>query len=245
MEETELFELLGAHRTVRRFAGGEVDEGLVERCVAAAQCAATSSHVQAYSVIRVRDSAERERLAELCGGQRQVSEAGAFFVLCADQRRHRLVVERAGSVFRPDFDAFLVAVIDVALFAQNLALGFEAAGLGVCFIGGLRNRLEEVDRLLELPSDLFALFGLCVGEAAEEPPRRPRLPLGSVLSEGRYPTDEHVLAGVAAHDRAMARAYAAAGKPGRTWSGGIARLFAAARRADVGAFYRAKGAGLD
>ncbi|MAF65848.1 MAG: hypothetical protein CMJ84_09355 [Planctomycetes bacterium] len=245
MDETGLLELLRAHRTIRRFAGGEVEDGLVARCVKAAQCAATSSHVQAYSLIRVRDRGERERLAELCGGQAQVGEAAAFFVLCADQRRHRLVVERTGAEFGPNFDDFLVAVMDAVLFAQNLALGFEAAGLGVCFIGGLRNRLGEVYRLLELPADVLPLFGLCVGPAAEEPPVRPRLPLAGVFFEGRYPDDAQLLDAIDEHDSVMEREYAAAGKHGRTWSGGIARLFAAARRGDVRAHYRAKGAGLD
>ena len=233
------------HRSIRRFADEPLDDGLVKRVVRAAQQAATSSHVQAYSLLRVRDAAARARLVELCGDQPMVADAPAFFVVCGDAHRHRLVCERAGRPFVANLETFLLAVIDASLFAQNLALGFESEGMGICYVGGLRNRLPDVDRLLRLPPDVFPLFGLCVGKPAQEPQVRARLPLDAVLFEDGYPEDDALLESLAPLDAAMAEEYAARGKAGYDWSGGIARKFARAWRDDLRAYYEAKGARFD
>lgn len=240
-----VLETMASHRSIRAFTADEVDDETLARCVRAAQMAATSSHVQAYSLLRVRDPGERARLAELCGSQPQVERAGAFLVVCADARRHHLLCERAGAPCADNLESFLVAVIDAALLAQNLALACEGEGLGICYIGGLRNRLAEVDALLELPAHVFPLFGLCLGRPAEDPAPKPRLPLEALLFDGRYPADEELLAAVARHDREMARYYRERGKPGHDWSGGIVAKLRVARRTELLAYYRAKGARLE
>lgn len=237
--------LMRAHRSIRRFEPAPVPDEDVRRAVEAAQMAATSSWIQAYSLLQVTDPVTRRALVPLVGNQPQVAEAGAFFVVLADTRRHRLVAERAGAPFVDNLEVFLMAVVDAALFAQNLALGFEALGYGVCYIGGLRNQLADVDRLLDLPFGVWPLFGMTVGIPAEDPGTRPRLPVAAVWVRDRYPADEAVLGDVARHDIDAAAHYAARGTPGRDWSGAIARRFRAAMRAELAAYYRAKGASLD
>lgn len=242
MNDNPVLACMARHRTVRRFETRPVADRDVRRAVEAAQMAATSSNVQAYALLRIRDAERRARLVELTGGQPQVGAAGAFFVVCGDQRRHRLLAEREERPFEPNFESFLLAVIDASLFAQNLALAFESTGFGICYIGGLRNRLPEVDELLGLPDDVFPLFGLCVGYPAQDPGQRPRLPLDAVLFEEEYPSDEALLERIAAYDRTMAAYYAARGKPGYDWSGGISRKFARPNRAHLLAYYERKGA---
>lgn len=234
-----------AHRSVRRFAPHPLPPEDIERALRAAQMASSSSNVQGYSVLRVTDETERARLVELTGGQPQVAEAGAFFVVSADQRTHRLVAEREGRSLASNLESFLVDVIDAALFAQNLALAFEAMGYGICYIGGLRTRLAEVDRLLELPADVFPLFGLCVGVPAESPSLRPRLPLRAIYHEGRYGGLDELAEQIEAYDVTSARYYAERGAPGRTWSGGVSRKLAVPRRIELATYYQSKGARLD
>ena len=241
----ETLALLARHRTVRRFRPDAVADETVRAAVTAAQMASTSSHVQGYSLVRVRDAGERQRLAELTGGQAQVAEAGAFFVVAADQRRHALAASAAGRPYAPNLETFLVAVIDASLFAQNLCVAFESLGLGICYIGGLRNRLAEVDALLELPEHVLPLFGLCVGVPDESPGQRPRLPVDAVLFDGRYPADAELEAALGAYDEIMGPEYAARGLHGRSWTGGVARKFDRPRREHLAAFYRSKGARLD
>lgn len=233
-----------AHRSVRTFTDDPVPEEHVRAAVEAGQMASTSSAVQAYAMIRVRDAAVRERLVALTGDQTKVARAPAFFVVCGDVRRHRLVCARAGGPYAARLEGFLVAAIDAALFAQNVCVAFESLGYGICYVGGLRNRLDEVDRLLRTPPGVYPLFGLCVGRPAESPERRPRLPVDAVLLDERYPDDATVLAFVDRYDGAYREWLRARGAAPRTWSEGIRAASAAPRRPDLAVHYREKGADL-
>ena len=243
MNDTQ--KLIAAHRTVRAFEPTPVSEETIERCVRAARQAATSSNVQAYCLLQVTDPAERARLRELSGDQSQVEESGAFFVLCADERRHALIASDAGSSPARNFESFLVAVIDATLFVQNLVLAFESEGLGTCYIGGLRTHIQEVDALLELPNGVYPLFGLCVGTPAGDPGTRPRLDPRALWFEGRYPDDDRTREWIAEHDARAAEYYAERGAAGRSWSAGLLRKITTHLRAGLQSFYASKGAGVD
>jgi len=233
-------EHLSAHRTIRKFTAEPVAEEDVRQAVAAAQMASTSSNIQAYSLLRIRDAQTRARLVTLTGGQPQVAQ-GAFFVVCGDTRRHRLAARQHGEEYVCNLEAVLLMVTDAALFAQNLALAFESLGLGICFIGGLRNQLPDVDHLLELPEGVLPLFGLCVGHPDDDPSPRPRLELDAVLIEERYPEDATVLAKLAGYDERMRQYYAERGNPGHDWTSGIVRKFREPKREHLFEFFRAKG----
>lgn len=239
-----LLRLMANHRSVRSYLPERLEDGLVRECVAAAQMAATSSNVQPYSVIRIEDSETRRALAACCGGQAQISEAGAFFVLCAEQRRFRKLAQDLGEDFSPNLETFLVGAIDTALFAQNLVLAFESKGLGTCYIGGLRNDLPEVKRLLALPEDVFPLFGLCAGRAAQTPDPKPRLALEGVLFSERYPGEDEQGQHIAEYDGRMGDYYAARDLAGRNWSGAMVRKWRKPTRSYLHEFYSGQGANL-
>ena len=241
----EVLELMSAHRPVQRYRSAAVPDEHVAQAVRAAQMASTSSWIQAYSLLQVTDPAKRRALRESTGDQAQVEEAGAFFCVSADTRRHRLIAEREGAPYEGNLETFLLAVTDATLFEQNLALAFESQGYGMCFIGGLRTRLPEVDSLLEFPHGVWPLFGLCVGEPAEDQIRsdiRPRLPLEVVWTKDRYPEDAVVLKGIDAYDGQAATYYTERGSPGRNWSAGTWRKFQRRLREDLLEYYRSKGA---
>ncbi len=238
-------DLLLKHRSIRRFTDAPVADSDLERACSAGQAASTSSAVQAYCAIRVRDPERREQLATLCGGQEQVARAGAFLIICGDSRRHRLAVADAQGTYHPCLESFLLATIDATLFAQNMVIALEAMGYGICYIGGLRNDLDAVDKLMQLPSGVFPLFGLTVGIPAESPDPRPRLPAPAVLFDDHYPDDDTMRLHMSDYD-ATYRAYLTErGANPRGWTDGIARRYRAPQRAPLAAFYRKKGAQLD
>ncbi len=240
----EVIDLLRRHRSIRRFAGEPVDEAHVRAAVAAGQSASTSSACQAYSVIRVRSADARARLVALTGNQPMVADAGAFFLICGDARRHRLAATRAGGPYDARLEAFLLAVVDASLFAQNLAVAFESLGYGICYVGGLRNHPFEVDRLLALPQGVYPLYGLCVGRPAEDPLPKPRLPVDAVLFDDRYPEDDAMLAALDEHDRSVGAYCARRNKKPVSWAALMAEKFAAPSRTELAAYYASKGADL-
>lgn len=207
-------------RSTRAFLPDPVGDDELATLVAAAQAAPTSSNLQAWSVVAVRDPARRARLAQLAAGQGFVAEAPLVLVWLADLGRARRLASREG---RPldgaDYlESTLLGTIDAALAAQNAIVAAEALGLGSVCVGAMRNHPEEVARELDLPPHTFAVFGLAVGrpDPAEAADVKPRLPHTAVLHHERYDAAA-ADAGVAEYDRLLASYDARFGRTG-TWS---------------------------
>ena len=154
------------------------------------------------------------------------------------------MAERANVPHVECTETFLLSVIDASLFAQNLLLGFEALGLGGCYIGGLRNDLPGVDDLLEIPEGTYPLFGLTIGWPAADPGTRPRLRPRDLWTRERFPTEEELDATIDHFDETARIYYQGRGAEGRDWSGGIWRKFKMALRPGLKRFYESKGASL-
>ena len=157
--------------------------------MASAQAASTSSYVQAYSIIGITNHEKKKKLAELAGNQKYVENNGHFFVFCADLFRHEIAGEMENidvSTSIESTEKFMVSLIDAALAAQNAVIAAESLGLGICYIGGIRNNLDEVCELLKTPERVIPLFGLAVGYPEKITEQRPRLPLSNVYHENEY-----------------------------------------------------------
>lgn len=184
-----VFELL-SHRSVRAFSDEPLPEFALETMIAAAQSASTSSNLQSWSAVAITDAARSRSLASLADDQQHIIEAPLKIVWLADLARVRIASEKSG--IGPEgldyFELFLIACIDATLAAQNAAVAAEAMGLGVVFIGSMRNHPVEVARLLALPRGVFAVFGMSVGVPDETRPAsiKPRLPQGAVLFREAY-----------------------------------------------------------
>src|SRR5262245_3028088 len=178
------------HRSRRSYRPDPVPEAQLERLVDAARHASTSSFLQAYAVVAVRDQAIKQECARLCAGQRHIVEAPVFFAVCADLHKLAAACGRHGTNLQTQsFELFLQATVDAALFGQNLQLAAEAEGLGACMIGAARNHPIEIAQLLGLPIHSYVVFGMTVGVAADDPVPRGRLPLPGVLHWDRYDPD--------------------------------------------------------
>ncbi len=179
-----------SHRSVRAYLPDALPEGTVERIVAAAQSAATSSNLQTWSVVAIADPERKARLSEVAASQRHVRECPLLLVWLADLARLDGVAARQGTVLEgADYlESFIVAVVDAALAAQNAMVALESMGLGAVYIGALRNHPERVAAELGLPPHVMPVFGMCVGypDTARPASVKPRLPQAAVLHRERY-----------------------------------------------------------
>jgi len=202
---TATMEQITRHYSVREYKSDPVSAELVTRIVAAGQRASTSSNLQAYSVVAVTSAEVRSRLAELCGDQKQILQAPVFLAWCADLSRLDRICRMRGYEQVTDYvESFLVAAVDAALAMQNAALAAESLGLGMCYIGAIRNQPEKVIDLLGLPRLVFPVSGMTLGWPASQPFIRPRLPLSAVLHWESYDlTGEGEVEALAEYDQAM------------------------------------------
>jgi nitroreductase len=206
-----VIDLLLNHRSVRSYRPDPLPDGALELMIAAAQSAATSSNLQAWSVVAVTDPAVKAQCAAFAGGQKHIEECPVFLMFLADLAR----LDRVGAAVGVPTDGngtlemFLVAAVDAALAAQNAVVAAESLGLSTVYIGGMRNRPEETAALIGLPPSAAVVFGLCVGYAAQGGGGsvKPRLPQDAVLHRGRYDLAVQDAA-VARYNAAMAEFYA-------------------------------------
>lgn len=185
-----VLQVLHEHRSVRRYLADPVSDVTLRVLISAAQSAPTSSNLQVWSVIAVRDPARKARLAALAGGQAHIEQAPVLLVWTADFARLRQLADDHGAPLEgADYlESSYVGFIDAALAAQNAVIAAESLGLGTVYIGAIRNNPEAVAAELNLPERVFAAFGLVVGhpDPTEDARIKPRLPQAAVLHRERY-----------------------------------------------------------
>ncbi len=250
-----VLELIHRHASVRHYRPDPLPKEVVETIVRAAQRASTSSNLQTWSVVAVTDRARRERLATLCGDQKHIAEAPLFLAWCADLARLDRVCQLCGYTQVTQYvENFLVAALDAVIAAQNAALAAESMGLGICYIGSIRDHPKEVIELLQLPRLTFPVVGMTVGWPSSQPKLKPRLPLEAVLHWETYHSDQDEA--IRAYDREMAKSgiYAqrqvpVPGKPGEMedygWMEHSARRASQAKRTHLREHLRQQGFELE
>ncbi|MEK9753530.1 MAG: nitroreductase family protein [Rhodospirillaceae bacterium] len=249
MPDTEaplsVLDVLARRASVRDYLTDDVPEALLEQILAAARRAPTSSNLQAYSFVVVRDQAAREKLAVLAGNQKHISTAPVFVAVCADLRRLGRVAEHAGgSLAKDHLEITLVACIDAALVGMCASLAADSLCLGTVMIGGMRNDPDGVAAVLGLPAGVFVAFGLCVGWPKSRPEPKPRLPAGLVVHRERY-ADGDLDAGLADYENVMAAHHRAVGRdPDQPWAERVAKQFAKPNRERLKQILEGRGFGF-
>lgn len=200
---TDTIQQIYKHGSVRAYKPDPVPVELVETLVAAGQRGSTSSNLQTYSVIAVMDEDRRARMAELCADQAFIRQAPVFLAWCADlSRLHRICQARGRELVADYVENFLVAAMDASIAMQTTALAAESMGLGMCFVGAIRNRPLDVVELLGLPPLVFPVSGMALGWPVKDPMIRPRLPTSVILHWERYESTAESPA-LAEYDAAM------------------------------------------
>ena len=149
--------------------------------------------------------------------------------------------ERTGAqVVRGMTEQLLVASVDTALMAQNVAIAAESEGLGICYIGGIRNDPQAVSDLLQLPEHVYPVFGMCLGYPDQQPEVKPRLPVEAILMEDRYRDTRQ---DVEAFDATMHGYYRdrTSGRKDANWSRNLTPLFDTKLRAHMREFLIERG----
>lgn len=236
-------DLIQAHRSIRKFSDKQIEPTLLNQILIAGQSAATSSYAQAYTLIRVTNSQIRDQLAELSGNQPYVSSCAEFFVCCADLHRNMQLCSEQDSVPLSGFiEHMIIATVDVSLVAQNMVIAAESEGLGICYIGGIRNSPDQVSELLGLPDHVYPVFGLCLGYPVQNPEVKPRLPQTFWVKENTYgnPLEN---AELEQYDESVKSYYETRtkGRKSQTWSDQMIQFISKESRPHMLGFLHSKG----
>jgi len=238
-----VFDLLSSHTSVRTYKKKDLTKEEVHELISVAQHAASSHFVQAYSVIWVTDNQMKKKLGEFSKNPKQMDTAGAVLVCCVDfQRLHIAGLLNDTSIVVDTAENVLVGTVDVAIFAQNLAIAAESKGYGICYIGGVRNNPNEISELLNLPDRVFPVFAMTMGVPDEQHEVKPRLPVEAILHENRYDTEKYNTL-LPAYDKTLENYYASRGSNQKStnWTKSMADFLKVPRRTHIKDFLSRKG----
>ena len=165
------------HRTHRRYLDKPVPDELLEVLLGAAFSAPAKSDLQQASVVVIRDKDKQEAIANMIPAMPWLRTCPVLMVFLGDSRRIRRICEMRNKPFANDhLDAFLNAAVDAGLVLMNFIRAAEAVGLGCCPISVIRNHIDEVAELLELPDFVFPVAGMTAGYPSEDGYLSLRLP---------------------------------------------------------------------
>ncbi len=191
-----------AHRTHRRYKPDPVPDELLEIVLAAALSAPSKSDLQQVAVVLVRDRAKQATIGGWIPDMPWIATAPLFMVFCGDHRRLRRVSDELRHRPFPNdtLDMFMNAAVDAGLVLQSFITAAAAMGLGCCPISVVRNHVEKLSELLELPAGVFPVAGLTVGYPSQSGWISMRLPPALTVHTDRY-DDRDLPAQLEAYDR--------------------------------------------
>lgn len=223
----EVIQTLTNHRSFRHYLNKPVDDKELDAIINAAQSGPSWIHGQQVSIIAVRDSARKERLAQLCGHQDHINQAPVFLIFCADFYRAKLASEMEDVSFEvaDDADSLLVGAADVGIALGNAIAAAESLGLGTVPIGGIRRTPLEVIELLQLPKYVIPISGLCVGYGTNDPGLNPRLPKEAFYHREIYNKNQAEIVRQYNHTVSEHRKKTTDGKSDANWTERIANFY--------------------
>jgi FMN reductase [NAD(P)H] len=177
--------------SVRKFSEKLITKEILTILLASAQSAPSKSNLQQYSILVIQDTSIKTEISNLIGNTKWALTAPVFLLFLADIRRNiKISNDRGYKHKNNNVDTFMNGVIDAALSMQSMVIASEAMGLGVCPISMIRNIIEEVKFICNLPKGVFPIAGLAVGWPDEKAPVSLRLPQDIITHVDTYKEDD-------------------------------------------------------
>jgi len=235
--ETAVTQTLNQHASVRTFTDKPIPDDMLNAALNAARRSPTSSNMQTYSIIVVRNAEMKQKLAVLAGNQKHVEQCDVFVGFLADINRLGITSQMHDEQLAKSLEMTLISTVDAALVGMSVQTAVESFGLGAVMVGGMRNQPQAVADLLGFPSDVYMVFGMSIGWPADDTVStnlKPRLPEELVIHHELYDqNDPQPL--IKQYDAALADYYGKQNRNQHTaaWSGPIAKRLNNPRRPDL------------
>lgn len=243
-------------RVIRKYKTNPINEQTMALLLSAAQSAPTKSNLQQYSIVIIRDPEVRNAVSELVPSMPWVRNAPVIAIFLGDVRRIRRLAEIRGHTYQNNnADTFLNATVDAALAMQCFITAADYLGLGTCPISYVRNRIDDLAEILDLPDGVFPISGLCVGYPDDAGYVSMRLPQKVVVHQDLY-NDDDLETDVKDYDDRNHERFALTPTKQRhtdkygvlekcTWSENVARQLSLPERAGFADYLKRKGINLD
>ncbi|MFQ3670586.1 MAG: nitroreductase family protein [Verrucomicrobiia bacterium] len=204
-----VLEAAARRRSIKTFKSDPIPSDLLDKVLEAARQAPSSFNLQLTRVVVIRSAEQKEALAQVAWGQKQIVQAPVTLVFASAFRAWEETMDEMLEQARssgawpekmvefvranaPGFQAALgdrereYGVKDAMIAATHAALAAESLGLGTCFMNGWEEAgVKRVIGVGEDPDVAIAVV-LPVGYPESVPPSPGRLPREKVIFEERW-----------------------------------------------------------
>jgi nitroreductase len=174
----------------------------VSRLLQTAILSPTAFNLQNWRIVRVKDTALRQKIREVAWNQDKVTDASLLFVLCADLNAWAREPARYWAGAPQMYQEMLIPAIDgyyrdkpqvqrdeamrsCGLLAMSIMLLAQEQGWHSCPMDGFD--FDAVGKLIKLPDDHVVSMMIAVGRRSQESfPRTGKLPLAEVFVENSF-----------------------------------------------------------
>jgi len=154
--------------SVRKFQNKPIEQGKLVTLLKAAQLAPSARNIQPCKFIVILDEEKREKLTDICKGQKFISQAPVTIAICANNTDYTMTCGQTAYT------------VDAAIAAEHIVLQAAEMGLGTCWIGSFSH--DEMAELIDLPKDYKIVTLLPIGYPAVEKGNRNLKSIEEVVS---------------------------------------------------------------
>jgi len=159
---------LRTRRSIRIFKPEPISDELIMKILDVARFAPSAKNKQPWEFIVVKRKDLLDRLSKIHRSAKPIARAPLAIVVICDKRLSPISYQ-----------------VDCANTAMYIMLAAHALGLGTVWVQALRN-IEEIQKILNIPSNKVPIAIIAVGWPAEKPEPRPRKPLNELVHENTY-----------------------------------------------------------
>lgn len=191
-------ETLQNRSSVRSFTGESVKKEDLELILKTMLRSPNTKNLQSLSFIVVNDKEKLEKVAEFCGGQKQISTADAFLLIVGDYAKVVGALDKENVEHEHilgNLNTIKELYIDAGVYASTFSTLSESLGYGSTVIGGVSHRPLEMTEYLGLPKLTFPLLGVTIGcpdPSRKNPTVKPRTNYENVVFFNEYRLDKAI-----------------------------------------------------
>jgi nitroreductase len=192
----ETMRLLLERASLRMFIEEKIPPEVLNLVLDAGNHAPTGGNLQPYSIIKIEDEVNKQKLADWCE-QDFIGKAPVDLLFCIDLHRNERWAQLEVAPFSANraFRHFWISFQDTVIAAQNICTAADAMGLGTVYIGTVMEFFKEIKEMFELPNGVFPVVLVCMGYPKSTPRQRKKLGTDVIVHSEKYhdPDDEELL----------------------------------------------------
>jgi nitroreductase len=172
----DLFKAIKERRSIRKFKKQEIPQAIIDKIIDAAVWAPSAGNVQPYALVLAQTEKTKQLLSKAAFGQKDIEEASAVVIVCADEKRAEKSYGSRGKN--------LYCLQDTAAAIQNMLLAAYSLGLGTCWIGAFKE--SEVKKVINGPDGMRPVAMIPIGYPNEAPSPTTRRSSNEIIHKEKF-----------------------------------------------------------